>query len=79
MLIEWLIADVTSVGSPARAGGVILGMILGVFWPVQTAIVAGKPLCDVLRNPLLSPNNFTKIKWLIADATSVGPPARNAT
>ena len=47
MKIEWLIASVTSVGSPARAQRGILGMILGLFQPVQP------------RNALLSRNNCT--------------------
>ena len=50
MNMELLIADVTFVGSPARAECELLGMILDVFWPVQLAIVVGEPLCD-LRIP----------------------------
>ena len=44
---EWLVADVTPVGSPDRAEGGILGMLLNVFWPIQAAFVVGKPFCDV--------------------------------
>ena len=51
---EWLIADVSPVGSPNRAERAIFGMILGVywpiqgvFWPIQDAFVVGEPLGDV--------------------------------
>ena len=49
MTLEWLFADVTPVGSPDRAEHAGLGMILGVFWPIQVIFVieSGKPLCDV--------------------------------
>ena len=47
MIIEWLLADVTPVRSPDRAERDILGMILGVFWPIQVVFVTGEPLCDV--------------------------------
>ena len=47
MKIEGLIADMTSVGSPARAERDILGVILDVLWPIQSAFVARVPLCDV--------------------------------
>ena len=45
--------DVTSVGSPDRAERAILGMILGVFWPIQAVFVAREPLCDVGTPPLI--------------------------
>ena len=47
MKIEWLIADVTSVGSPGRAERDIFGGDVGVFWPIQLAIVVGEPLYEV--------------------------------
>ena len=72
-----LVINVTAVGSPDRAKPAILGVIFGIFWPVQATFVAGEPLCDVgttnsdsicgrgatvwCRNPLMSPNNFTLV------------------
>ena len=47
MKIEWLIASVLAVVSPARAEREILEMILGVFWSVQPVIVVGDPLFDL--------------------------------
>ena len=47
MKIEWLIADVTSGGSPAKAEREMLGVILGVFLPIKAAFVVGEPLCEV--------------------------------
>ena len=47
MKIEYLIANETSVGSPAKVERDIFWMIYGVCWPVQAAIVVGEPLCDV--------------------------------
>ena len=47
MKIEWLIADVPSVGFPARAERDIFGVILGVFWPIQASFVVGESFCDV--------------------------------
>ena len=41
---ERLVADVTSVGSPARAKRDIFGMILDIFWPIQANFVVGEPL-----------------------------------
>ena len=46
MKIEWLVTDVTSEGSPARAEHAIFGGILGIFWPIQVILVVRKPLCD---------------------------------
>ena len=47
MKIEWLIGDVTSVRPPTRAERELFGMILNIFRPVQPAIVAEEPLCDL--------------------------------
>ena len=47
MKTEWLVTDVTSVGSPARVERAIFGVILGVFWPIQAVFVVGEPLCDL--------------------------------
>ena len=46
MTVEWLVADVTSVRSPARAEHDIFGVILGVFWQTQDLLVVKEPLCD---------------------------------
>ena len=49
MKIEWLVADVTAVGSLDRAERAILGVILTgcVFSPIQVIFVVGEPLCGV--------------------------------
>ena len=47
MKIEWLIADVTAVGSPARAESAIFWVIFDVFWPIWATFVAEEPLCDL--------------------------------
>ena len=47
MKIECLVADVTPVGSPDRAECAILGVILGVFRPIQAIFVIRKPQYDV--------------------------------
>ena len=47
MKIKWIVADVTPVGSSDRAEHAILGVILGVFLPIQATFVVGEPLCDV--------------------------------
>ena len=48
---EWLAADVTPVGSPAKDERDILGMILDVVWPIQASFVVGEPLCDIEISP----------------------------
>ena len=50
MKTEWLIANETSLESPARADNVIFGAILDAFWPNQAVFVVGEPLCN-LENP----------------------------
>ena len=47
MKTEALVANVTAVESPDRAEHAILGMIFGVFWPIQTIFVVGEPFCGV--------------------------------
>ena len=47
MKTEWLVAGVTTVGSPDRVERAILGMVLGVFWSIQAIFVVREPLCDV--------------------------------
>ena len=49
MKLEWLVADVTAVGSFDRAKRAILGGIFDwvCFWPIQVIFVAGEPLCGV--------------------------------
>ena len=51
MKIEWLVTNVTPVGSPDRAECVILGVILGIFLPIQALFVIGEQLGDA-RFPL---------------------------
>ena len=46
MKTECFVSDVTPVRSPDRAERDILGMMLGVFWPIQAVFVVGEPLCD---------------------------------
>ena len=47
--IEWLVADVTTVGSPDRGERAILRVILAerCFWPIQAVFVIGGRLCGV--------------------------------
>ena len=49
MKTEWLVTDVTAVGSPDRAERAILGVILAgrFFLPNQVVFLVGEPLCDV--------------------------------
>ena len=48
MKIEWLIADVTAVGSaPARAERYLFGVILDIFWPIHATFVVGELFCDL--------------------------------
>ena len=49
MKIEWLVADVTAVGSLDRAKCAILGGVCGwaCFWPIQVIFVVGELLCGV--------------------------------
>ena len=59
MKIEWLVANVTPVGSRARAECDILGIILNLFWPITAVFVVvggGTLWCSY---PLLSSNDFT--------------------
>ena len=41
MKIEWLVTDVTAVGSPASAEGAIFGGDFGCFLPIQATFVVG--------------------------------------
>ena len=49
MKIEWLVTDVTAVGSPARTECAILGGDFGwaCFWPIWDTIVIAELMCDV--------------------------------
>ena len=49
MKIEWLVADVTAVGSPDRAERAILGVILAgrVFGQSRSFLWSEEPLCGV--------------------------------
>ena len=80
MQIEWLFANVTPVGWPARAKHDILSTILEVFWPNSGCFCAHGATLSC-RNPLLSTNIFTwghllKIEWLVVDLTSFRFPIR---
>ena len=45
MKIEWLITNVTAVGSPARAHSDLFWLILDVLWAIHVAfVVGGDPL-----------------------------------
>ena len=44
--MEWLIANVTAVGSPTRSESAVCCVIFDVFWPIWAALVVGEPLCD---------------------------------
>ena len=50
--IEWLVAGVTPVRSPARVEGDILGIFLDVVRPIQAAFVVTEPLCDVMERDI---------------------------
>ena len=47
--IEWLVTDVTAIGSPDRAERAILGGPHGweCFWQIEVVFVVGEPLGDV--------------------------------
>ena len=47
MKTEWLVTNVTSVGSTDRAERAIFLGFLGIFRPIQAVFVAGEPLFDV--------------------------------
>ena len=49
MKTEWLVADVTAVGSIDIAERAILGVFMTgcVFWPIQVIFVVREPLCGV--------------------------------
>ena len=59
MKTEWLVADVTAVGSPNRAEHTILGVILawlGIFGQLRPYLWLGSHF--VILHSFLSPNNF---------------------
>ena len=81
MTIEWLLADVTAVGSLVRAERAILGVIVAgrVFGPSGSCLWSGSHF--VVWEPQLSPNKFTwedlvKIKWFVDNVTAVRSPGR---
>ena len=50
MKIEWLVTDVTAVGSPAKTEcAILVGGDLGwvCFWPIPAVFVVAELLCDV--------------------------------
>ena len=44
---EWLVTNVTAVGSPDRVEHTVFGAILGVFQPIQATCVVEETHCDV--------------------------------
>ena len=80
MKTEWLVTDVTPVGSPDRADRAILGVTLDVFL-ANSGHFCGQGATLWCRNPLLSPNVFSyrrlmKTEWLVTAVTTVGSPDR---
>ena len=81
MKIEWLVADMTAIGSPDRAECASWGRFwLGVFL-ANPGLFCGRGATFWCRNPLLNADNFTqghlmKMEWLVADVTAVGSPDR---
>ena len=59
MKIEWLVIDVTVVGSPDRAERAILGVILAGCLFANSGPFCGWGVTLWCRNPLLSPIKFT--------------------
>ena len=47
MKTEWLVADVTAVGSPDRAEHANFEVILAVFLPIQAVYLVRELPCDV--------------------------------
>ena len=79
MKIEWLITDVKTSNSPARAESDFWGEFGRRLAVIQAACVVREPLFDLL-NPLLSAKNLTynhlmKTECLILGVTAVGSPA----
>ena len=75
--IEWLITNVTAIGSPGWAKRAILGVILAGVFLANSGHICGRWATLWCRNLLLSSNNFTwghlvKLEWLVADVTDVG-------
>ena len=48
---EWLVANITPVGSPDRVKRDISGIVFGIFWQALATFVVGEPLCDVGISP----------------------------
>ena len=80
MKIDWLVTDVTAVGSPESATcyfGADVGWAF--FLTIQVFLRPGRALRDV--GTFLSPNDskeihLLKIAWLVTDVTAVGSPDR---
>ena len=61
MKIEWLVTNVTPVGSPDRVERAILWVIwAGYFLPIQAIFVVGEAFCDV-RNPSGAPISSLRV------------------
>ena len=71
MNIEWLVTNVTAVGSPDRAERAVLGLILARCFFANSGCIYSRGATLSCRNPPLSSNNFTQ-GWLVTDITAVG-------
>ena len=79
MKIEWLVTNVTVVGSPDIAERAILEVILAGHFLAYSGRICGRGA--TLWKPLLSPNKFScghlmKIESLVANVPAVGSPGR---
>ena len=54
--MEWLVANVTAVGSPDRAEQTILGVILAMRVFANSGRICSRGATLQSRNPLLNPN-----------------------
>ena len=59
MKIEWLVANVTAVGSPDRAKRAILGVLLAERFIANSGCICSQGTTLWCRYPLLSPDNFS--------------------
>ena len=81
MKVEWLVINVTSVGSPDIAEPAIFGVVLAGYFLAISGRSCGLGAILWCRKILLSSNNFSygrvmKTLWLVACVTSVGSPDR---
>ena len=62
MKTEWLIANITAVGLPAKTECAVFWVVLtvlGKFGPLYAVGGAGEPLCDLTIFTSLSPDNLS--------------------